>query len=555
MIPFEPPVENILFSLRHVAQAGRIPGWDDDLVHEIVRQFARLAEGVIAPADEAADREGCRFEDGRVHMPAGLVAAYASFAEQGWPGLSLPEEAGGQGMPAPVLGAVTEIFAGASHALQMIAGLVPGASRTLVDYGTPDQQARWLPRLASGEWLATMALTEPGAGSDLSGIRTRGEQGPEGWRISGEKIFISGGDQNLTPRILHLVLARTQGAVGSTRGLSLFLVPSHDDAGMKLPVTVTRIEEKMGLHGSPTCQMLFDGAPAELLGKEGEGLKAMFTMMNHARLDVALQGVAHAARATRIATEYARGRRQGKIAGETGPAMLASHPDVRRMLDEAETISIAGRALCHVALVELELQEVPELVDFLTPVCKFACTEGGVVAANLAIQILGGYGYLREYRVEQIVRDARVAAIYEGANGIHALTVATRLLRHDEGRAANAFAQFVRSSGADEALSLWQNAREHMLAVTDPAPAADAFMRLTVETAYAAIWHRLAAVADHAPAPARLRALAARHAMFAPSSLRHRADVVAITLRAGNPSSQGGDLLEPTRQDEDAELS
>lgn len=544
MIPFKAPVEDILFSLQHVARAGRTPGWDDDLVQEVIRQFARLAEGVVAPADDAADHEGCRLEDGRVHMPAGLVAAYASFAEQGWPGLSIPEEAGGQGMLAPVLGAVTEIFAGASHALQMIAGLVPGASRTLIDYGTPDQQERWLPRLASGEWLATMALTEPGAGSDLSGIRTRGEHGPDGWRISGEKIFISGGDQDLTPRILHLVLARTQGAVGSTRGLSLFLVPSHDDAGTKLPVTVTRIEEKMGLHGSPTCQMLFDAAPAELLGNEGEGLKAMFTMMNHARLDVALQGVAHAARATRIATEYARGRRQGKIAGETGPALLASHPDVQRMLDEAEAIAIAGRALCHVALVELELQEAPELVDFLTPVCKFACTEGGVVAANLAIQVLGGYGYLREYRVEQILRDARITAIYEGANGIHALTLATRLLRHDGGSAANAFAQFVRSSGADFELSVWQEAREHMLAATDPTPAADAFMRLTVETAYAAIWRRLSAVADHAPAPARLRALAARQAMFGPSSLRHKAKIVAITLRMDESSPGAAHLQE-----------
>lgn len=544
MIPFEAPVETILFSLRHVAGAGRIPAWDDDLVQEVIRQFSRLAEGVVAPADEAADHEGCRLVDGRVHMPAGLVAAYAAFAEQGWPGLSIPEEAGGQGMPAPVLGAVTEIFAGASHALQMIAGLVPGASRTLVDYGTPDQQERWLPRLASGEWLATMALTEPGAGSDLSGIRTRGEHGPDGWRISGEKIFISGGDQDLTPRILHLVLARTQGAVGSTRGLSLFLVPSHDDAGTKLPVTVTRIEEKMGLHGSPTCQMLFDTAPAELLGNEGEGLKAMFTMMNHARLDVALQGVAHAARATRIATEYARGRRQGKIAGETGPALLASHPDVQRMLDEAEAIAIAGRALCHVALVELELQEAPELVDFLTPVCKFACTEGGVVAANLAIQVLGGYGYLREYRVEQILRDARITAIYEGANGIHALTLATRLLRHDGGSAANAFARFVRSSGADFELSVWQEAREHMLAATDPTPAADAFMRLTVETAYAAIWRRLSAVADHAPVPARLRALAARQAIFGPPSLRHKAEIVSIALRMDEPSPGAAHLQE-----------
>lgn len=543
MIPFQAPVQSILFSLRHIAGASRIEGWDDDLVEHIVAEFAQLAEGVIAPADEEADREGCRLEGGRVHMPARLAAAYRMFSEQGWPGLTLPEEAGGQGMPVPVLGAVTEIFAGASHALQMVAGLVPGAARTLLHYGDPEQQQRWLPRLASGEWLATMALTEPAAGSDLSGIRARAEHGPEGWRVTGEKIFISGGDQDLTPRILHLVLARTGGTPGSTRGLSLFLVPSHDEAGERLPITVTRIEEKMGLHGSPTCQMLYDGAPAELLGKEGEGLKAMFTMMNHARLDVALQGVAHATRAAGIATEYALTRRQGRIFGEEGPARLADHPDVLRMLDEAETLAVGGRALCHIALVELELQETPELVDFLTPICKWTCTEGGITAANLAIQVLGGYGYLREYRVEQVFRDARITAIYEGTNGIHALTLATRLLRNEGGRAADAFAHFLRDSDAEDALALWQGARERLLATPDPAPAADAFMRLTADAALAAVWCRLAAKAEHASDPARLRTLHARQRAIRPASLRYHASLVEASLAANSTHCDEEKLL------------
>lgn len=527
MIPFEAPVEDILFSLGHAARADRLPDWDADLSREIVQQFARLAEGAIAPADEAGDLEGCRLDQGRVSLPADLKAAYAAYAAQGWPGLTIPEEAGGQGMAGPVAGALTEIFAGASHSLQMIAGLVPGAARTILLFGTEAQQALWLPRLASGDWLATMALTEPGAGSDLSGLRTRAERNA-GWTISGEKIFISGGDQDLSPRILHLVLARTGDAASGVKGLSLFLVPSHDEAGARLPVHVTRIEEKMGLHASPTCQMLFDAAPAEILGAEGDGLKAMFTMMNHARLDVALQGVAHAARAVRIARSYAATRKQGKAG-----TPLDAHADVRRMLDEAEIIATGGRALVHLALVELDLGACPALVDFLTPVCKFTCTEGGVTAASLGMQVLGGYGYLREYRIEQALRDARIAPIYEGANGIHAATLAGRLLRHAEGAAARAFADLIAEVPA--ALAIWEPARQAMVAAPDPMPAADSFMRLTAEAALAVIWQRLAAASAEAPDPARLRALAQRFATRNGARMRHYAELVGLDLAPPGP--------------------
>ncbi|RWR29155.1 acyl-CoA dehydrogenase [Sinirhodobacter populi] len=521
MTPFEAPVEDILFSLDHVAGAGALPDWDTDLMREIVTQFARFAQGAVAPADEAGDREGCRLLNGRVQMPRGFVAAYRSYAEQGWPALTLPEDAGGQGLSGPVEGALTEILAGASHSFQMVVGLVSGAARTILAFGTADQQARWLPRLASGEWLTTMALTEPGAGSDLSGLRTRAVETAQGWQVEGEKIFISGGDQDMTPRILHLVLARSGDQASGVRGLSLFLVPSHDDAGNRLPVTITRIEEKMGLHASPTCQMTFDAAPAELLGIEGEGLRAMFTMMNHARLDVALQGVAHAARATAIARAYTATRRQGR-----GGVTLDAHADVRRMLDDAETLAMGGRALVHLAMVEMERGEHPDLVDFLTPVCKFTCTEAGVTAANLGMQALGGYGYLREYRVEQTLRDARVAAIYEGANGIHAATLAGRLLRSAGGAAATAFAQFL--AEAPEALDVWQRARMVLLEAADPAPAADAFMRLTAHAALVVVWQRFRAAADHAPDPQRLRHLAKRAAARAPLLMRHYADLVVL---------------------------
>lgn len=529
MIPFQAPVEDILFSLEKVGGAERLPGWDSDLAQEILRQFGRLAEGEIAPVDEIADREGCRLDEARrVRMPEAMKRAYAAYAEQGWPGLGLPEAAGGQGAPGPLLGATTEIFAGACHALQMVVGLVPGAARTIEKFGDEVQQARWLPLLASGDWLSTMALTEAGAGSDLSGVRCRAERGPEGWRISGEKIFISGGDQDLTPRSLHLVLARTGAADGGVKGLSLFLAPSHDEAGVKTPIGVTRIEEKMGLHGSPTCQMLFEEAPAELLGEEGGGLAAMFTMMNHARLDVAMQGVAHAARAAHVARDYAATRKQGRAPGHQGPAPLSAHADVRRMLDEAEALAIGLRGLCHVALVELEAEEDPDLVDFLTPLCKFAGTEGGIRAANLAIQILGGYGYLREYRVEQTLRDARICAIYEGANGVHALSLATRMLRHGGGKAGEAFLRFLKQGGDEATAALWDRARARMLAAEDPSPAAQAFMELTVQAALGAVWPRIEAQAQ--AAPERLRALARLEAKLRPARLAFQAALLEAAL-------------------------
>lgn len=456
MTDFIAPVDDILFSLR-AAGVEALPGWDADLVQDIVTQFARFAESRIAPADQPGDMQGCTLQNGRVLMPPAMVQAYADFAAQGWQALSLPENAGGQDMPGPVLAAITEIFAGASHALQMVTGLVPGAARTLGHFGSPDQQALWLPRLASGDWLATMALTESNAGSDLSGIRCRAKHDGTGWRVQGEKIFISGGDQNLTPHILHLVLARSGPADSGTRGLSLFLVPSQDDAGHRAPVSVIRIEEKMGLHASPTCQMLYDDAPAELLGPEGEGLRVMFTMMNHARLDVALQGVAHAARAGLIARAYAATRRQGG-------ASLDRHADVRRMLDRAETLAIGARGLCHVAAVTLAAGGNEPLAALLTPVCKVAGTTAGIKAADLAIQILGGYGYLREYRVEQIWRDARITAIYEGTNGIQAMDLVGRKLA-DQGDAAlrllDEIADGAKAAQADHpqlANQLWQAA-------------------------------------------------------------------------------------------------
>ncbi|MBT24938.1 acyl-CoA dehydrogenase family protein [Thalassobius sp. S69A] len=478
MKPFAAPVDDILFTLEQVGGAPALPDWDGDLIREITQAFAAFAEGEIAPLDEVGDTQGCRLENGRVLMPEGYKELYASYAEQGWPSLTVPEAYDGQGLGGVALACVSEIFTGANHSLQMVTGLVPGAVRTLLDYGSEQQKSDYIPRLASGEWLSTMCLTEPGAGSDLGRIRARAVQDNEAWKITGEKIFISGGDQDMTDEIFHLVLARTGDAQSGVKGLSLFACLSHLPDGSRNPITITRIEEKMGLHASPTCQMAFDGAHAELIGQEGEGLKAMFTMMNHARIDVSLQGVAHATRAHDIAAAYCAERVQGRGA-DGQPVTLDQHADVKNMLTEMRSLSLLGRAICHLAIVELEKEENPMLVEFLTPIAKHFCTEAGTRAADLGIQCLGGYGYLQEYRVEQVWRDARICRIYEGANAVHALALATRLIQGRAAAAADQFQAFVQAEAPAEAVAHWVKARAAMARAADPAEKAADFMALS----------------------------------------------------------------------------
>ncbi|ODR92089.1 acyl-CoA dehydrogenase family protein [Sinorhizobium alkalisoli] len=495
MIPFTAPVDDILFSLRHVADAPSLPDWDDELAEGIIGHFAAFAEGVIAPLDEPGDRQGCRLENGRVRMPDGFGEAFGRLAQMGWQGLSAPESFGGMGQGPLVAAMVSEIFSGACHSLQMVCNLVPGAISTLLKFGTEAQQAVWIPRLAAGRALSTMCLTESGAGSDLSRIRTRATRRADGWRIDGEKIFISGGDQDMSEDILHLILARSGTIDDGVKGLSLFLA-SKSQAGSS--IKITRIEEKLGLHASPTCQMAFDATAAELVGVEGEGLKAMFTVMNHARLDVALQGVAHAARSFAIASAYAAERAQGRRA-DGGDAVLADHADVRRMLDEQRALALGARAMIHVTLVE-QARGGEALADFLTPVCKVFCTNAGIRAADLAIQVLGGYGYLTEYRVSQAWRDARITSIYEGANGIQALVTATRGLRALQGAGADAFDALIgRLSDRPEIMDLratWREGRSLVLAATDPAALAHDFTALTATLFYRAVWARYRATSD-----------------------------------------------------------
>lgn len=529
MVPYRAPLADILFTLNEVAGADRIPGWDAELAREVGAHFAGFAEADIAPLDAVGDSEGCWLDGGRVRMPAGFAEVYRRYAAQGWPGLTAPAEFGGQGMGPAMLAVTSEVFSGACHALQMVTGLVPGAIRTILRFGSPEQKARLIPPLASGGWLSTMCLTEPQAGSDLSRIRCRAE--PEGalWRITGEKIFISGGDQDLSEGILHLVLARTGG--GGTRGLSLFLCPSARADGSTNSVSVTRTEEKMGLHASPTCGLMFEGAEAELLGEPGGGLAAMFTMMDHARLDVALQGVAHAARAHDIAATYAAGRVQGR--GPDGAEVtIDRHGDVRRMLDRMDGLALGARAVAHLALVEMEAGETA-LAEFLTPLAKIMGAEAGIWGAETGMQVLGGYGYLRDYRLEQTYRDARITAIYEGTNGIHAAVLAGRMLRHDGGRAAEAFARFLTEeaarAGADAVAvcrKLWLDARDRMLAAEAPGAHAHDFTRLTVEAMLALVWARIGRTAERHPQPARLSRLAREAARRAPVMARAHAALI-----------------------------
>ena len=503
MSTFKAPVDDILFSLRHVANASQSAEWDDATAADILGHFSELAENVIAPINAVGDKEGAQLVNGKVRMPTGFGTAYKQLIEDGWQGLSAPEQYGGVGVSPLIAAGVSEIFSGANHALQMVCNLVPGAINTLRLFATPAQQAEWIPRLAAGECLSTMCLTEPSAGSDLSAITCQAVQTDESWLITGEKIFISGGDQDLSQSIMHLVLARSSGA--GIKGLSLFLCPSQAAA------QVTRIEEKLGLHASPTCQMRFDSANAELVGEEGAGLMAMFKLMNHARIDVALQGVAHASHAAQLAQTYADDRKQGRRA-DGQAAVLSDHADVRRMLDEQQTLAMGARAMCHIALLEAQSGERPALVEFLTSLCKLVGSEAGIRAADLGIQILGGYGYLTEYGMDQIWRDARITAIYEGASGIHERALVTRGLR--SGIAAEEFLNLVDQLATDNAAikeraGHWFKVAKKLSATDDPTPQAHAFCNLTRQLLHEAIWARIATVAKHHPQSDKIQRLSA----------------------------------------------
>ncbi len=468
---YNPPVRDTRFVLDRVLKIDRyadLPGFANatpDTVTAVLEEGGKFVAEVLFPINHSGDQQGCtRHADGSVTTPDGFKEAYQQFVESGWGTLSAPEQFGGQGMPHVVSTAFQEYMISANMAFAMYPGLTHGAIEALLAKGSPEQQEKYVPRMVSGEWGGTMNLTEPHCGTDLGLIKTRATPNADGsWSITGTKIFISSGEHDLTSNIIHLVLAKTPGAPESSKGISLFVVPKfivNDDGslGDRNAVFCGSIEHKMGIHANSTCVMNYDGATGWLVGEEMKGLAAMFIMMNAARLGVGLQGLGIGEVAYQNAVQYAHDRRQGRaLTGAAEPQEKADtlfvHPDVRRMLMEAKAMTEGLRALClwgglqvdlaHKAASEEERQLADDLIGLLTPVIKGVGTDAGYRIATDSQQVYGGHGYIAEWGMEQYVRDARIAMIYEGTNGVQAMDLVGRKLAQNGGRAVQTLFRIV----------------------------------------------------------------------------------------------------------------
>jgi alkylation response protein AidB-like acyl-CoA dehydrogenase len=466
MTQYNAPTRDMQFLLHDVLEVTKsgVPGHDElepDFTGAVLEEAGKIARDVLHPLNASGDQEGCRLENGVVYTPKGYKQAFLAMKEGGWTALDCDPAYGGQGMAYVLATAVGEIFVSANMAFNMYQGLTHGAYSAIHAHGTEDQKATYLPKMVSCDWTGTMNLTEPHCGTDLGQLRTKAEPQADGtYKITGQKIFISAGDHDMSDNVIHLVLAKAPGGGEGTKGISLFIVPkfmvnTDGSLGARNAVSVGKIEEKMGIHGNATCVMNYDGATGFLLGELHKGMRAMFTMMNEARLGVGLQGYAVAETAYQNALAYAKDRLQGRdvtgVRNPTGPAdPLIVHPDIRRALMDQKSFIEGARAftLWGATLIDKARRSgdaaAEGLISLLTPVIKGFQTDKGFDSTVQAQQIWGGHGYIEEQGMSQFVRDARIAMIYEGANGVQALDLVGRKLAEGGGKHVMAFFEMVK---------------------------------------------------------------------------------------------------------------
>ena len=471
MSRYTPPVRDISFILQDVLDVAgsNIPGYEDldeEFVSAVLNESGKLCEEVLAPLNKIGDVQGCVLENGIVRTPHGFKDAFEEVKSGGWPGLDCDPEFGGQGIPFVLASAVTEMFSSSNMAFSMYQGLTHGAYSAIHAHGSEEQKKTYLPKMVSCEWTGTMNLTEPHCGTDLGLMRTKATPQTDGsYAIRGQKIFISAGEHDLADNIIHLVLAKIDGAPEGIKGVSLFIVPKflvNEDGslGQRNALSVGKIEEKMGIHGNATCVMNYDGATGYLVGEAHKGMRAMFTMMNEARLGVGIQGYAQAEVAYQNALDYAQDRLQGRCVVEAknpnGPAdPLIVHPDIRRSLMDQKSFVEGARAftLWGAHLIDrhhrLNDQSANGLISLLTPVIKGFLTDKGFDMCIQAQQVYGGHGYIEEWGMSQFARDARIAMIYEGANGVQALDLVGRKLGQDGGKHVMAFFELLHNFASE----------------------------------------------------------------------------------------------------------
>ena len=501
---YRAPLDEIIFALRLAAGKGAIApdglyaDLADGVLEETLREAAKFAEGVLHPLDKVGDRVGARYENGVVTTPPGWREAYQQWVDGGWNAISGSQDYEGLELPALLNVGCTEMWNGANMAFAVCPLLGHGAIEAIEAHASKALKETYLRKIISGQWTATMNLTEPQAGSDLALLRTRAEpRGDGSYRLFGQKIFITYGEHDLSDNIVHLVLARLPDAPPGTRGISLFLAPKFlpDDAGgftRRNDLRCGGIEHKLGIHGSPTCTMIYGddgGAVAFLVGEENKGLHCMFTMMNSARLAVGVQGVALAERATQMALAYARERRQGRAPGARETSAIVEHPDVARMLLTMASLTAAARAICFETAAAIDhaqrekhpgrVRDAEERASLLTPIAKAFSTDIGNEVTSLGVQVFGGMGYVEETGAAQLMRDARICAIYEGTNGIQALDLVTRKLPVAKGAALSRELADMRAIAADcdfaavrDSVEALAQASDFLLHALEDAPAA-----------------------------------------------------------------------------------